>query len=275
MDKRLTPANARVAALSLQGKVDAETFTAGERRQIGMSIANLWATPERQKRERQLLYGEHVTVFEELNGVAFVQAARDGYVGYVDAITLTDAADMTHRVAVPATHLYRRPDMKQIEHSWLSFGARVRIVSADGAFFETDQGLFIPKPHVRPINAPFADTVTVAQMHFGVPYLWGGNSAQGIDCSGLVQASLLAGNIPCPGDSDLQEKALGSPLEPGTPAERGDLFFWKGHVALAVDGDTLIHANAYHMAVAYEPIAGAVARIEEQGGGPVTAHKRL
>jgi cell wall-associated NlpC family hydrolase len=132
----------------------------------------------------------------------------------------------------------------------------------------------VPKPHLRPISHPFRDPVTVAQLFFGTPYLWGGNSAFGIDCSGLVQAALLACGIACPGDSDLQA-ALGNTVPDDAPMLRGDLIFWKGHVAMVVDDQTLIHANAHHMAVAYEPIDAAIARIKAQGGGTVTGRRRL
>ncbi len=274
MDRRLTPANDRVAASSLQGQVAATTFTDGTPAQIGQPVADLCRAPQ-GARDRQLQFGTPVTVFERRDGWGFVQSGIDGYVGYVREAALIASADATHRVSVPATHLYAAADLKSPDRFWLSFGARLRIVSAEGAFFETDQGLFVPKPHVRPLNAPMHDPVTVAQMHFGAPYLWGGNSMQGIDCSGLVQAACQACGIDCPGDSDLQMAELGTALPPETPPQRGDLLFWKGHVAMVVDADTMIHANAHHMAVAYEPIKAAILRIEEQGEGPVLAHKRL
>ena len=226
-------------------------------------------------RIRQLLLGDEVQVGAVRDGWAQVVAAKDGYTGWVDERALGDGFDATHRVAVLASHLYPAPDMKSGGETWVSFGSRLRVVSAEGAFFETHDGRFVPKPHLRPLNAPFADPATVAQMFFGVPYLWGGNSAMGIDCSGLVQAALLAAGTPCPGDSGPQERTLGAPLAEGAAPRRGDLLFWPGHVAMAVDGDTLIHANAHHMAVAYEPITAAVDRIEAQGDGPLSAHKRL
>lgn len=273
MDRRLTPANGRVAAARLKGLVTAERYTEGEVRRVGSELADLLDAPG-GRRERQLLHGETVTVYEERGGWAFAEAARDGYVGYIRAEALAPHAEATHFVCVPASHLYTAPDIRRPEAMGLSFGARLRIVSGHGAFHETDGGLFVPRVHIRPLNRPFSDPATVAQLFFGAPYLWGGNSIRGIDCSGLVQAAHLACGIACPGDSDLQEAALGAPLPEEEPLRRGDLVFWKGHVAIAVDGETLIHANAHHMAVAYEPADVAARRIAGQGGGPVTSRRR-
>jgi hypothetical protein len=272
-DPRLTPANGRVAALSLQGQVAADAFVAGWTRYVAAPVLALRHAPD-GRRERELLRGEAVTVFEDHAGWSFVQAARDGYVGYLptDSLHQMDAPDL--RVCTRATHAYARADLKSPDLLALSHGTRLRHMGQTGRFILTDAG-HVPAGHLAPLDTLEADPVSVATLLLGTPYLWGGNSAFGIDCSGLVQAACLACGIPCPGDSDLQAAALGVAVTDGSAPRRGDLLFWKGHVAWVAGPDTILHANAHHMAVAYEGLAEAVARIEAQGGGPVTDHRRL
>lgn len=272
MDQRTTPSNGRVAASHLRGIVEAEHFSDGHARQVAQPVADLLRNPG-GPRDRQLLFGDAVTVYDEIDGHRFLQSQKDGYVGYVRSDALTTASNPTHFVAVPSGHAYTAPDFKSPEAHPLYLGSPVTIVSHMPRFFETSDGTYIPKPHLRPLDQRFKDPVTVAQMLFGAPYLWGGNTVAGIDCSGLVQIACLACGLPCPGDSDMQASALGTQTD--QPTQRGDLLFWKGHVAIAVDPDTLIHANAHHMAVAYEPASHAIRRIEAQGDGPVTSRRRL
>lgn len=273
MDRRTTPANKRVAAKHLQGVVDAPSFVEGRDCKVGQPLVDLLRAPN-GPRDRQLVLGQKLVVYEEFEGWAFVQSVADGYVGYVPSNAVVEQAEeSTHRVSTIAGHAYTEPDIKSREAHALYFGSSVCITSHQPKFYETSDGHFIPKPHLRPIDKFFRDPVTVAQMFFGVPYLWGGNSAAGIDCSGLVQAGLLACGLECPGDSDMQANSVGELTD--APTVRGDLLFWDGHVAIAVDETTLIHANAHHMAVTYEPIDNAIRRIEAQGDGPVTARRRL
>jgi hypothetical protein len=272
-DPRLTPANGRVASLSLQGQVDAESFAAGWTRHVLRPVVALRHAPD-GRRERELLRGEAVTVFEDQGGWSFVQAARDGYVGYLPSATLHDIPAPDLRVCTRATHAYEQADLKSPDLMSLSFGSRLRHMGQAGRFILTDAG-YVPAGHLGPVDQMEDDPVSVATLLLGTPYLWGGNSAFGIDCSGLVQAACLACGIPCPGDSDLQAAGLGTPVTDGSAPRRGDLLFWKGHVAWVTGPDTILHANGHHMAVAYEGLAEAVARIEAQGGGPVTGHRRL
>ncbi|SFD71579.1 NlpC/P60 family protein [Roseivivax sediminis] len=275
MDRRLTPANERIAAAYLQGRVTAPRFVEGEPARVAVPVADLLDAPG-GARDRQLLYGAEVTVFERLHAFAFVQSVADGYVGYVAEARLGPTGPAaTHVVAARATHAYPEPDFKAREIMGLSLGSRVAVTGgAEGArFVETALG-FVPAVHLAPIGAA-RDPVAVAARLIGTPYLWGGNSAFGIDCSGLVQIALAACGMSCPGDSDLQEAALGETLAEGAELRRGDLLFWKGHVGWVADRETLLHANAHHMSVAYEPLGAAIARIEAQGDGPVTRRARL
>lgn len=266
-DRRLLAANPRVAGVDLVGKVKATRFVEGETREVKTSVLDLCAAPE-GPRDRQLLRGDKIRQLESFEGWSFVQSPKDGYVGYVPSDAIGPAQNITHKVTALATHLYAKPDMKTREIGALSLGAKVAIIAEQGSFFETQSGEFIPAPHLSPVAEMAADPVTIAEKLLGVPYLWGGNSSFGIDCSGLVQLGLLSAGISCPADSDMQQD-LG--VEASGAARRGDLYFWKGHVAMALGETTLIHANAFHMAVAVETIEGALARISE----PLLARRRL
>lgn len=273
MDRRLTPANKRVAATPLRGQVEAATYVDGTEKMVAVPLADLLSAPH-GRRERQLLLGERVQMFEERAGWAFVQAEKDGYVGYLPFDQLEERRPATHWVIARASHLYTEPDFKSYERMNLSMGSQFRVIGETERFFETPLG-YIPRPHLAPLDRLASDPVEVAERYLGVPYLWGGNSIWGIDCSGLVQAACIGAGLFCPGDSDMQEGELGRRLSDSAKLRRGDLLFWRGHVALVAGKNRLLHANAHHMAVAFEEMDAAIARIAAQGDGPVTLRRRL
>lgn len=240
---------------------------------IALPVVDLLRAPD-GPRDRQLLCGETVVVLDEAQDWRHIRACKDGYQGYLPAAALAPVHANSHWITAPSSHAYSAPDFKAPELSALSFGSQVLVSEYEDRFAKTDQG-YIPKVHLTPLEQRMSDPVSVASGFLGTPYLWGGNSRFGIDCSGLVQAACLACGIACPGDSGPQEGALGVLLPPGSTYQRGDLLFWKGHVALVHDPKTLLHANVHAMAVALEPLEQAIARIADQGDGPVTAHRRL
>lgn len=272
MDRRLTPATPRVAHVSLKGQLEAPRYTEGEKCRISMPLVDLLRSPG-GARDRQLLLGEAFTVIDHQDGYAFGFAAKDGYCGWLAEAAVGEGPKPTHWVASPGTHLYPEPRVQAREIAALSMGAQVAVIVQGAKFTETTQG-FIPTPHLLPLGQHHKDPVTVAESLLGTPYLWGGNSRAGIDCSGVVQGALLACGFKAPGDSDLQQ-SLGHEIPEGDSLKRGDLLFWKGHVALVVDADRLIHANGHSMSVAYEGIAACIARISAAEGAPVSHRRRL
>jgi len=272
-DRRQLPANARVAASKLKGLIDAPRFVEGDTRIVARPVVDLLNAPL-GRRERQLVLGEPVMRYETRDGWCFVQSLRDGYVGYVQAQDLEDRRAPTHRVIAKSTHIYSEPNFKSRERMALSLGSGLSARGQENGFLVVADG-FVPLIHLRDAGARDHDLLTVAERYLGTPYLWGGNSIWGIDCSGLVQAACLSCGIDCPGDSDQQEAELGRALPEGTQPRKGDLLFWKGHVALVAGKNRILHANAGSMTTTYEDMDVAIARIIAAGDGPVTSHKRL
>jgi len=281
-DKRLTPARPDLAAEHLRGIVAADRYATGRTMRVIEATAALRRAPSPDAPlDTEALHGETVTVYDLTDeGWAWGQLDHDGYVGWLPASALMDAAPTegawapTHRVATLRTFLYPGPSIKLPPVAALSFGSLVRVERLQGDFAVTAQGAIFAG-HLAPVEHLEQDFVAVAERFEGVPYLWGGRTSLGLDCSGLAQLSLRAAGIAAPRDSDMQEAALGRPLTAQEPPRRGDLVFWRGHVGLMQDASRVLHANGHFMLVTGEPLAEAVARIEAKGGGPVTSVRRL
>ena len=276
LDPRLNPFRPKIAAKHLQGQVEAERFVAGKRYEIVEPIVGLRRAASHEARlDTEALLGERVTVYETTEeGWAWGQLEADGYVGWLSANALgPPGAAPTHKVCVPRTLGFPGPDIKASPVTALPMGALLAIVRQDERFAVTATGWHVPVVHLAPVKARQPDFVAVAEKFLNAPYLWGGKTSLGIDCSGLVQVALQAAGIACPRDSDMQELALGK-LSSLAELRRGDLVFWKGHVAIARDATTLLHANAHHMMVASEPASPAIARIKA-GGSEVTSVRRI
>ena len=220
--------------------------------------------------DTEALKGERVLI-EETNAEGWCRGTleADGYPGWLPANALAAPGPAaTHKVAVPRTPAFPGPSIKLPPLEWLSLGCRLAIARIEEPFGITQSGGYVPARHLAPLDAFASDMVAVAEQFLHVPYLWGGKTSLGLDCSALVQIALTASGVPCPRDSIMQEQTLGAATSPArglADLRRGDLLFWPGHVAIARDRDTLIHANAFHMAVAIEPIGEALARIKSAG----------
>jgi cell wall-associated NlpC family hydrolase len=268
-DPRVTPARPDLAAKALEGRVSAARFVEGEPREVidPQTPLRLAPAPDAPL-ATEALKGERVTIYDaNEEGWSWGQLAADGYVGWLPTNALAPPGPaLTHKVVALRTLAFPGASIKLPPLEALPLGARLAVARFEERMAVTASGAFVPAAHLAPLERNEADFVAVAERFVGVPYLWGGKTVLGLDCSGLVQVALTACGIACPRDSDMQEAALGTPLRRAAAADfsdlrRGDLIFWRGHVAIVRDRGTIIHANAFHMAVAVEPIVEAITRI--------------
>jgi len=269
-DPRLNAYRPDLASAALKGKVQAERFVDGEIRQVARGAISLRKQPVLSEGlENEILFGERVRVFEAPDAWAWCQIERDGYVGYVAADALRrEVHPTTHRVSALGTFVYPVADIKSAPLLHLSMNAELSVTGQDDRFLSLATGGWVISRHAAEIGRPALDFVEVAERFIGTPYLWGGRTRLGLDCSGLLQVALEAAGYSCPRDTDMQQRAVGGEVLLRADLdglERGDLVFWPGHAGVMVDGVMLLHANAHHMAVAVEPLGVAVDRIARTG----------
>jgi cell wall-associated NlpC family hydrolase len=279
LDPRRNAYRSDLAAEALRDKVQAPRYAPGERRQVVHSATPLREAPDaRGSWTTEALFGELVTVYEERDGWAWVQLERDGYVGYLRPAALSAQIKRpTHRVQALGTFLYPSADVKACPWMQLSMNSMLAVAEMGAAFARLEDGSFVPARHIVEHDRYAPDFVTVAERFTGVPYLWGGKTRLGVDCSSLLQIAMQAAGLECPRDSDMQQGELGKDVPIRDDLDglmRGDLVFWKGHVGIMVDAYLLLHANAHHMAVVVEPLGSAVDRIA-RAGWALTAIRRL
>src|SRR5580704_17253491 len=284
-DPRVTPVRADLAAKELQGKVAAPRYTEGSRYEIIAAQTPVRSEPRPDAPlATEALRGERVTVYDiNSEGWAWGQLTADGYVGWLGESAIKPAGQQpTHKVMALRTLVFPGPSIKLPPLEALPFGAQLVVAETTDRMAITPTRGYVPSVHLAPLKQYEADFVAVAERFVGTPYLWGGKTVLGLDCSGLVQIALSACGVPCPRDSDMQERALGTAVNHQArfvEFERGDLIFWHGHVAIADGRDSLVHANAFHMAVVVEPVSEAITRIRGMGdarmGGEITSVRRL
>lgn len=280
LDPRITPVRPDLADARLRGRVEAARFSEGTQKRVTAPSAPVRRHPAHDAAlDTEALMGERVTVYDEHGGFAWVQVETDGYVGYAPADALGDVGtEPNHRVAALRTFVYPGPNLKLPPTAFLSFNAAVAVVAHAGEYAELSGGGFVHLAHLVDLSTREPDFVAVAERFVGTPYLWGGKTSLGVDCSGLLQTALAAAGIPAPRDSDMMARDLGVPVDIGpelSGLQRGDLVCWGGHIGVMLDGERLLHANGHAMATAIEPLRVAEERIRTKSYGPITGVRRL
>ena len=285
LDLRLHPLRDDLAGAELKGRPELENrpqrprFAEARPAQVAVGTLDLRRAPAHAAMlVSQLFHGDQVRVYEAKDGWAWLQNTRDGYVGYAEAAALREEIEVpSHWVRVPRSFVFPKSDEKAPPLDALPMTAGVRVLSERGTYSEVawaDSAGWVPTRHLLAEGETVEDFVATALAFLGMPYLWGGRTSLGLDCSGLVQVALAAAGIPALRDSDQQEASLGELRPLDEPASRGDLLYMPGHVVIALDAWRVVHANAHDMMTSIEPLEDLVARVQAESGAGITSIRR-
>lgn len=278
LDPRVNAYRTDLAEAGLKGQVSAAAFVEGEPAKIAVTQTPIRSEPDDSAmRISEAIYGERLLCFENRNGWAWVKMAHDGYVGYVRSFALAPAeGSVTHHVAAPRALLFAEPDLKSPITGWLPLSAAVCVEETHGLYSRLAGGGWTHTKWIGPVGTRLPDPVATASLFLNAPYGWGGRTAAGLDCSGLVQIALAMAGVGCPRDTDQQEGALGRQLDTNEPSQRGDLVFFPGHVGFMADEHNLLHANATNMAVTIDPLEKVdhIVRNSDSQGRGITSRRR-
>ena len=243
------------------------------------STADILGEPARpsiiSQKDSQLLYGEQFQVEKARGAYVYGHSVLDGYQGYVErAQLIKDALSSTHFVKVRASHLYPEPSFKSRPLTRLSFMSRVTLTTnSENGFTQLSDQSWIFSNHIAPMKdfTKSGDLAQTAEIYLGTPYLFGGRSAFGIDCAGLVQVVVYACGHACPlRDSCDQEGSFGTPIK-RDDVQRNDIVYFKGHVGIMMDDKNILNATARHMTTLIEPLSD----LEAAYDGGITHIARL
>ena len=265
-DTRITPIRRDLASTAYKAVVKRKKYVTAKLATVKSAFTPLYSN-KGSKLSTQLLYGEECDVFETKNGWSWIQSRRDNYVGYTPTIHLTRKIYKPNsKVISLRTVIYTKPDIKSVTKGYLSFNSLVEVIKIKGKYSLIKNLGWCPSLDLVKIKSSKFNHIDLSKQYLDTPYLWGGRDSMGIDCSGLVQNLHQINNRPFPRDTDMQEIFVTNEVKYEKDLKAGDLVFWKGHVAMMIDNSNIIHANAFHMKTAIEPLSTAKKRILKSNG---------